>query len=94
MFQRLDDGSQRFKDAINYGYDELISVDELNQVKTCFQKRHCFTHNDGIVDEDYINKSGDNSYKLGQHLNVSNSEILKYMEFVNKLGQKLIDKVK
>ena len=94
LFQRLDDGSQKFKDTINYGYDELISVDELNQVKICFQKRHCFTHKDGIVDEDYINKSGDNSYKLGQHLNVNNLEILKYTELVNKLGQKLIDKVK
>lgn len=93
LFQRLDDGSQKFKDAINYGYDELINGNELNQVKICFQKRHCFAHNDGIVDEDYINKSGDNSYKLGQHLNVNELEILKYMEFVNKLGQKLIDKV-
>ena len=30
LFQRLDDGSQKFKDAINYGYDELINGNELN----------------------------------------------------------------
>lgn len=94
LFQRLDDGSQKFKDAINYGYNDLISDIELQQVKTCFQKRHCFTHNDGIVDEDYIKKSGDNSHKLGQHLNVSDLEILNYMEIVNKLGKKLIEKAK
>lgn len=94
LFQRLDDGSQKFKAAINYGYDDLISNDELNQIKKCFQKRHCFTHNDGIVDDDYLNKSGDNSYKVGQHLNVNDSEILYYMKLVEKLGGKLIDKVK
>ena len=46
------------------------------------------------MDEDYINKSGDSSYKLGQHLNVSNFEILNYMEIVEKLGKKLLGLIK
>ena len=46
------------------------------------------------MDEDYINKSGDSSDKLGQHLNVSDLEILNYMELVEKLGKKLIALIK
>ena len=91
LFQRLDEGSKKFKNVINYGYDELIEEDEFKKMIVCFQKRHCYTHKDGIVDDDYINKSGDNSYKLGQHLNIANNEILAYTKIVEKLGTKLIE---
>lgn len=90
LFQRLDDGSSKYKNATGLGYEDLISKSELDKLKICFQKRHCFNHNDGIVDDDYINKSGDNSYKIGQHLNIGDSEIILYLKTVEKLGNEII----
>lgn len=90
LFQRLDDGSLKYKNATGLGYEDLISKSELDKLKICFQKRHCFNHNDGIVDDDYINKSGDNSYKIGQHLNIGDSEIISYLKTVEKLGNEII----
>ena len=82
LFQILDDGSLKYKNATGLGYEDLISKSELDKLKICFQKRHCFNHNDGIVDEDYINKSGDSSYIIGQHLIINDLEIITYLKIV------------
>ena len=42
--------------------DEWLSVDELKDMNLLFQRRHLIEHNNGMVDQKYIDKSGDNSY--------------------------------
>lgn len=62
---------------------ELFNVDifsdfEENDIKftnKLFQQRHLYTHKNGIVDEDYINRSGDNTVREGQYLISSPTEI-------------------
>lgn len=90
VFQRLDDGSKLFKEALGKEYNDLISDSEYKLLIKCFQKRHCFQHNEGIVDEDYLKKSGDLTYNLGQHLNITETEVIKYLTIVEKLGNGII----
>ena len=47
-------------------------------------------HQDGIVDQDYVIKSGDQSYHIGQHLMLKDEDIRKYAEIVETLGKAIL----
>ena len=89
-FQIVDKGSQLFKDATGKGYDEWLSVDELKDMNLLFQRRHLIEHNNGMVDQKYIDKSGDNSYAVGQRLVVKGSDPLTLLAIIKKLGKGLV----
>lgn len=90
VFQRLADGSTLWKNAVGKGYLDWISNREYVQLKICFQQRHSLQHKDGIVDKEYIDKSGDNSYFIGQHIIVRETDILNYAKIIEKLGREII----
>lgn len=50
-----------------------------------FQRRHILEHNDGIVDEKYIEKSNDLSYAIGQRIIVKKEDIICLVEIIKKL---------
>jgi len=85
-FQRLNQGSDLWKAAIQKGYDNWVTDVELNQLNILFQKRHILLHNEGIVDLQYIKKSGDSSYKEGQRIVVSSNDIDILLEYLKKLS--------
>lgn len=75
VFQKVYDGSELWKKLTSKGYEDWISMSEMNLIIKLFQQRHLFVHNDGIVDQEYIDKSGDNSYEIGQRIVVNTLEI-------------------
>lgn len=91
VFQRLDDGNKLWHDATGQGYSDWITDEEYALLKKCFQRRHVLQHKDGIVDQEYIDKSGDTSYLVGQHLIINKAEIIVYADIVVKIGQQVID---
>lgn len=85
-FQRLELGSELWKKAIGHGYGDWLDPDELKGLKILYQKRHILAHNDGLVDAQYIKKSGDNMYKDGQRIVVSERDIRELLTYLDKLG--------
>lgn len=67
-FQRLKQGSELWQNAVKKGFDSWLTEEELKALSILFQKRHLLSHNEGIVDSKYIQKSGDISYKEGQRI--------------------------
>ena len=90
VFQRLNDGSHLWKELVGEGYEDWITQQEYAKLKKCFQQRHCLQHKDGIVDQEYIDKSGDITYTVGQRLIIKECNILEYAAIVIKLGNKVI----
>lgn len=90
VFQRIDDGDSHWKEICGEGYSEWLSAFELGLLRKCFQQRHLFQHSDGIVDADYINKSGDATYQVGQRLVIKSTDVLRYTDIANKLGKVII----
>lgn len=88
-FQRLEQGSELWKASIQKGYDSWLEAVELRELNILFQKRHILSHNEGIVDEKYISKSGDLTYKEGQRIVVSNKDIDIMLNCLEKLGKGL-----
>lgn len=88
-FQRIEDGSNLWRDALGVGYEKWLSVSELDELKILYQKRHLLAHQEGIVDERYVKNSGDVSYKVGQRLVVLTADIEALLKLLGKLGQGL-----
>jgi uncharacterized Zn finger protein (UPF0148 family) len=85
-FQRLKQGSELWVKAVGTGYSDWISPEELLSLNVLFQKRHILSHNEGIVDQSYIDKSEDYSYKVGQRIVVSPKDISRLLECLEKIS--------
>lgn len=88
-FQIVDKGSQLYRKATGKGYDEWLSDSELFKMNILFQRRHLIEHNNGMVDQKYVDKSGDNTYVEGQRLVVKESDALDLLVIIKKLGKGL-----
>lgn len=89
-FQIIEKGSKMFEAASGKAYSNWLSESELQMMNILFQKRHLLEHNNGLVDEKYIYKSGDISYSIGQRLVVKNSDAYLLLEILRKLGNGLL----
>ncbi|MGE8303331.1 MAG: hypothetical protein ACN6PW_02635 [Pseudomonas kermanshahensis] len=84
-FQSLDEGSQLWHDAIGASYEQLLSIDRLERLKILFQQRHLLAHTQGIVDEDYVKKSGDSRYRAGQRIVVCSDDVMEIVDLLEQL---------
>jgi rubrerythrin len=69
-FQNIKSARDWFLKLFGFDFASRISVDEWEFVYLCFQKRHLLAHCNGIVDSEYILKTKDNTYKMGQRINI------------------------
>ena len=90
VFQRLEDGNKLWKDNANIEYQNWLSNGEMADLKKYFQQRHLLEHKNGIVDDDYIRKSGDTKYIAGQRLVINESDVSEFLAIIMKLGDGLI----
>ena len=89
VFQRINDGSNLWKQATTKGYDDWLTEHELEKMKLLFQRRHLFSHTEGIVDEKYLNKSGDVDYVEEQRIVVKERDVVSLVHIVSKLADKM-----
>jgi len=85
-FQIVEKGSNLFKNACGKGYDEWLSTSELELMNLYFQRRHLVEHNNGLVDQRYIDKSGDSSYQIGQRIVVKEKDINELLHIIEILA--------
>ncbi len=84
-FQNLTEGSTLWRAATGKGYEDLLTPTEMSDLSRLFQQRHKLAHTEGIVDQDYINKSGDTTYAVGQRLVIRDGAVIRLAELVAKL---------
>ena len=86
LFQNLSESSAVWRSATAKGYDDLLSTSELAALGVFFQQRHLLAHREGLVDQDYIDKSQDQTYKAGQKLIIKEAAVVRLAELVEKLA--------
>lgn len=86
VFQRLDDASAMWQEASGKCYSDFVSAAELNRLKLLFERRHVLSHRQGIVDQKYIDRSGDRGYAMGQRLVVRDGDVLELVGLLGKLA--------
>lgn len=88
-FQRLDKGAKHWKLLFGTTYDDWISKENWNRLKTLYQRRHLLSHKEGFVDDQYISNSGDNSYKVGQRIVVKEADVIEMVALVKELSNNI-----
>lgn len=92
-FQIIVKGSKLFSEAIGKGYDSWLTDEEISDMNILFQQRHLIEHNNGLIDEQYIQKSNDPSYKIGQRVIIRNTDVLRLLGHVRKLSLGLREQI-
>lgn len=92
-FQNLDTGSGLWQPVLGTDYEGLVGTGEIARLKIFFQQRHLLAHQQGIVDADYIQRSGDANYAVGQRLVIHEQAVTQFADGVEKLGMALISRV-
>lgn len=89
-FQRIDEGSALWEEASGgRGYGEWLSDRESHNLARLFQQRHLLQHTGGIVDADYVERSGDQSYEIGQRIVVNPDDLHMLVAILHKLADGL-----
>ena len=85
-FQRIDDGNRLWKNACGKRYEDWLTPGELSDLNLLFQKRHLLAHREGMVDDKYIQRSGDTNYRAGQRIIIGDVDIRRLVDMIIKLA--------
>jgi hypothetical protein len=85
VFQSLAEGSTLWRRAVGKGYDDLLSASGISDLSGLFQQRHLLAHCEGMVDQDYVNRSGDQTYAVGQRLVVREEAVGHAIDLASQL---------
>jgi hypothetical protein len=85
-FQNLEESDKLWTGAIGNGYADFLTPDEHRDLVRLVQARHVRSHQDGLVDADYVAKSGDRRYTVGQRLVVTPADVRRLADLAEKLS--------
>ena len=74
LFQRIKDSNVALHQAIGHGYEAWITDDDIHFLNIMFNQRHLYEHHGGIVDQKYLNNTGDSRYSVDQRLKFDKGE--------------------
>ncbi|MGH7133872.1 MAG: hypothetical protein ACREJO_18230 [Phycisphaerales bacterium] len=89
LFQRIDDASAWWHQAVGSGYDAWLQPSELARLKVLYQRRHLLVHRQGIVDQQYLDRTGDVAYQLGQRVTVRGVDVAELTDLLQRLAGSL-----
>lgn len=84
-FQNLGEGSELWHAATGKRYSDYLDSRELTALVRFFQQRHLLAHTQGLVDADYVARSGDAAYQIGQRLVIRESSVRECLALIEKL---------
>lgn len=90
LFQNLTESDNIWRNATGTGYTDILDNTEFGLLLLYFQQRHVLAHLDGIVDQQYIDQSGDTRYDVGQRLIVAESSVAELATVIDKLATGLV----
>jgi hypothetical protein len=85
-FQNLTEGSDLWHAAFGKRYGDHLDQSQLAAVTRMFQQRHLLAHRQGLVDEDYIKRSGDTSYRIGQRVVIREASVRECLTLAERLA--------
>jgi hypothetical protein len=62
-------------------------------INKMIQRRHILVHNGGIVDQEYLERSGDTQARLGERIRIDSKEAKRFVNCVREMGANLLDNV-
>ena len=87
LFQRIDDSNKLWKEAVGTSFENWLTNNEFERMKVYYQRRHLLIHTNGIVDEEYLNKTNDSNYKVGERIVFDQKSALEFTNIIEKVGE-------
>ena len=88
-FQNLLAARTSVRDLFSIDLSSPLSDDSWADVVKLFQKRHLIAHKMGVVDQDYIKRSGDSGASAGRKVSLDAGEVRGCIETVRRLAEGL-----
>ena len=88
-FQNLSGAHKNVLALFGIELSAALDVEEWKTTCRCFQKRHLLAHRMGIVDEEYLKKSGDNQARVGRKVSINADEVRGLISRIASLGRHL-----
>ena len=89
-FQNLETARKGFLESFGIDLSEGIEQREWRAAVVAFQKRHLVAHRLGVVDQDYIDKSGDLHAVVGRKVVVDVDEVRRLAQTLSKLAARVV----
>lgn len=70
-----------------------VPTNDLPFIKKMIQKRHILMHNGGIVDQEYLDRSGDTGARLGERISIGSQDVKRFIGCVRAMADNLLDNV-
>jgi len=90
-FQNIANARQRVQVQFGVNIADGLTESDWALVIRCFQKRHLLAHKMGVVDEEYIQATGDHTAVLGRKSQVDSTEVRDLVVVLRSLGKQLSD---
>ncbi|MBB3909744.1 hypothetical protein [Sphingomonas desiccabilis] len=90
VFQNLEAGSHLWATSTGATYAEMLDAVALKRLHIYYQQRHLLAHQQGIVDADYVAKSGDQTYAVGQRLIITSANVSEFADLIERLGKAVL----
>lgn len=89
-FQRLNTGSDLWESELGVSYTDVLGAEAMERLVIYYQQRHLLAHQQGIVDADYLTRSQDTQYSIGQRLIIREAAALDFAALIEKLGNAIM----
>ncbi|RNI27374.1 hypothetical protein EFA69_14640 [Rufibacter immobilis] len=89
-FQKLDVGGDLWREVFGTSYSDWLEEHEIERLTVFFQRRHLLQHTEGMVDEKYISKTGDNTYREGQRIVVRENDVLELLGYIKTIKERIV----
>ena len=84
-FQNLEGAKTTFLDSFGMDLSAEVAPEEWRTAAIGFQKRHLVTHKLGVVDQEYITKTGDTRAVVGRKIGISAEEVRGLARIISNL---------
>jgi hypothetical protein len=88
-FQNLDGAKKSYLDLFGIDLSSGVEAKDWRATVRAFQKRHLIAHKLGVVDQDYITKSGDTRAVVGRKIGVDAEEVKALVITISKLAPRV-----
>lgn len=92
-FQSLDGAKDGIRNHFELNLDESINNEEWRIANISFQKRHLLAHKMGIIDEEYVRRSGDTTAIIGRKIVITSEDVLNLIPTIEKLAEFLVKSI-
>ncbi|AKD56951.1 hypothetical protein [Spirosoma radiotolerans] len=88
-FLNLAGANKNIEKEFQIRIKDFVQPNEWSLLFKYFQRRHVVAHSLGVIDQDYINNTGDTSIRVGQIIPLDVNEILNVIDISKKLALSL-----